>query len=326
MLPDLIPIPTDTAARYYVSGDLTARDQSWAVALLVQAVERGETGTVLLPDNRTREALGLVRRDKIVTEEARWRRLRAGIMCRRKPPTVTFATSGDGSEYPVRHNLDDMLAVTIDEDLARAFDPGRHGDLVYLPLRILQRAECRYTLTMMMRVLAWSAGEVNRRWVVRDDAGKLKLRVPMADLRDALSTPAAMKPVAFAEVLETVCREITELTDYSVTAVPRKAHTGRIRDIEIDVIVPDVDALVAEAEAMGPGRPKKRWRPKDRPSRRAPAEPVAVSKSALDAAVPLSVKRPDTQDFTRKTSNAIDPPDGKLDPSGIGFRNREIEF
>lgn len=332
MLPDLIPIPVTTAARFSVSGDLTARDQSWALALLIQAIEVGETGTVSLPDNRTREALALTRRDKIVTETARWRRLRDGTMCGLRTPSVEWATAPDGSAYPLRHNLEDRLAVMIDEDLAEAFDPDLTDDVVYLPVRILQHAECRYTVTMMMRLLAWAGGQVDRRWVVRQAGGLLRLRIPVGDLRDALSTPANMKPGAFAEVLETVCREISSLTDYVVAATPKVAHTGRIRDVEIDVLVPDVASMIAEIEDLGRAEHKPRWRPKDRPARRRapeaarPATPVTVSTAALDVAAPLSVKRPPKLEKPADRSTFTRSEDGILDPFGVGSRDTEIEF
>lgn len=128
----------------------------------------------------------------------------------------------------------------------------------------------------------------------------MKLRIPLEESYAALDLPRSLTPSkVVSRVLEPACDEITSLTEYELQMTPRIARTtGRIRDIEVTIIVPDMEAAVAEMEAVE--KPAGPWRRKDRPSRRpaperkAPAAPVHVSKAALDAVAPHSVKRPKT--------------------------------
>ena len=331
MLPELIPIPAQTAAEFTVRGDCTGRDIAWALVLLMQAVGKGESGEVLIPDNRTRELLGLTRRDKIATETARWERLRDLRINGRPVPTVRFERIGGQGEWPMRHqSLDGELAVVVDEDLADQFTD-RNDDVVWLPLRLLQLSDSRYTVPAFMRMLAWSIGDYPRAWRVQDTARRVKLRIPLDYLVEALGVPASLRPhQVLARVLQPAADEITSATDYEVTMLPRIApSSGRIRDIEVTIYVPDVEAAV---ESMGdPAMREGTWRRKDRPGRRtervAPATPVPVSRAALDAAVPLSVVRArETGEKSREGSNAIDPPGSSSKPLAYGEREIPIEW
>lgn len=94
--------------------------------------------------------------------------------------------------------------------------------------------------------------------------------------------------------LQQVAGEVTGFTDYELIMTPRLASsTGRIRDIEVTIHVPDVEAAVEAMDAADGdvgGRRRRRQRRYPAPATR-PATPVLVSRAALDAAVPLSVVR-----------------------------------
>lgn len=332
MLPELIPIPSEAASEFVVRGDCTGRDIAWSLVLLMQAVGKGEAGEVMLPDNRTRELLGLTRRDKIATETARWERLRDLRINGRPSPTVMFESIGGHGEWPLRHqSLDGELTIVVDQHLADRFTD-RNGDVVYLPLRLLQLAGGRYTVPLFMRMLSWTIGDYPRAWRVQDTAKKVKLRLPLDYLRNMLDVPASLRPhQVVSRVLDPAAEEITLATDYEVSIVPRiAASSGRIRDIEITIHVPDVERAIEAMEdtVMRDGP----WRRKDRPSRSRPerfvaATPVPVSRAALDAAVPLSVVRaPDSAEKTSDQSNSNHSPGSSVRDRTYGERETKIEW
>ncbi len=296
MLPELIPIPASAAAEFRVEGTCTGRDISWSLALLLQAVERGEAGEILISDEKTRDALFIKRSDAIERENQRWERLRHLRICGRPAPCVPFETMGGQGEWARRHKTPEgEITVEVDQDLVDLFTD-RSGDVVYLPRRLLELGDSRYTVPMMMRVLAWSVGDYPRSWKVVDTARRVKIRVPLQHIVDALDLPVSMKPSqVVGRVLAQVSEEITTFTDYEVTMTPRLApSTGRIRDIEVSIHVPDVEAAVEamiQADIVA-GQPRTRKPRRYVGGANRPATPVAVSRAALDAAVPLSVVRP----------------------------------
>lgn len=331
MLPELIPIPAQTAAEFKVEGTCTGRDIAWALALLMQSVDRGEAGEVLISDERTREALFIKRSDTIERENGRWARLYHLTICGRPAPCVPFETMGGQGAWPRRHKTAaGEISVIVDQDLVDAFTD-RSGDVVFLPRRLLELADSRYTVPMMMRVLAWSVGDYPRAWKVVDTARKVKIRVPLQVIIEALDLPASMKPSQIAgRVLSQVADEITSFTDYEVTLTPRVApSTGRIRDIEVTIHVPDVEATLDAIETAGGelgGRRKRKPRGYPMPATR-PATPVPVSRAALDAAVPLSVvPAPDILEKMGDSSNSTVSPGPSSTAVEYGLRQNVIEW
>lgn len=291
IVPEQLPIAAALAAQFHVEGDVTARDLSYALMFLREAAELGEGGEVMLHDNATRHALALSRRDRIEVEEARWSRLRSCTIHGLPAPVIRYATRPDGTEYPWRHKDGDLRPMIIDEDLLRAY-VGDGDDMVFLPLRLLQHAESRFSIILMMRVLAWAQGDYPKKSLVRRNGKSLTLKFGMAEWSTITGAPALNQRLV-DEYLVRAATEISDLTEWQVTIRPRVAHTGRIRDIEIVIVDPvddpAYDDRTIEARSTS-------WRPASRPSRKlkkvpavqAPATPVTVSKAALDNAVPLS--------------------------------------
>lgn len=331
MLPSLIPIPAAAAASFRVQGSCTGRDLSWALALLMAAVDCGDSGEVLISEEAIRQSLFIKRSDAIVRENERWTRLRDLRIKGRPAPCVPFESIGGQGEWPRRHkDADGNITVLIDEDLAERFTD-TEGDVVYLPRRLLELADSRYTVPMMMHVLAWSAGDYPRSWKVTDTSRRVRIHVPLDHLIDVLDLPASMKPSqVVSRVLSRAAAEISAFTDYEVEMAPRIAQSsGRIRDIEVTIHVPDVEAALVEQETAGEilGQVRKR-KPRPRPTELSrPTKPVTVSRSALDAAVPLSVVK--VQQSNGKTpiaSNSNHAPGSSFKPVVHGVREDEIEW
>jgi hypothetical protein len=298
IVPEQLPIAAAFASAFQVEGEVTARDLSYALMFMREAAELGESGEVMLHDNATRHALALSRRDRVEVEEARWSRLRSCTINSMPAPVIRYATRPDGTEYPWRHKAGDLRPIVINEDLLEAY-VGDGDDVVFFPLRLLQHAESRFSIILMMRVLAWAQGDYPKKALVRRNGASLTLKFGMAEWSAITGAPALNQRLV-DEYLMRAATEISDLTDWQVTIRPRVAYTGRIRDKEIMIVDPvndpaDDDRAI-EAKSVA-------WRPASRPSRkqkkitaRVPsATPVAVSRTALDAAVPLSRLSPDRQ-------------------------------
>ena len=114
---------------------------------------------------------------------------------------------------------------------------------------------------MMLRTLAWGAGEYDRRWVRRNRPGDdvMVLRLPVDEMRIEIGADPAVPPVdLMRREIEPAIREITTVTDLSLEAMAIKAPSmkkggGRVRwiDIQVDKIEPK---RIPDAP-VGPVRP-----------------------------------------------------------------------
>jgi hypothetical protein len=215
-------------------------------------------------------------------------------------PVIKHAMRPDGTLYAWRHKDGDLRPMMIDQDLLDAYR-GDGDDVVYFPLRLLQHAESRFSVILMMRILGWAIGDYDKRNRIRRDGTSLTLRFSVPEWLEIVGdTGRTWNKRLVDAILTPAAEEITSFTDWQVKIRPRVAHTGRIRDIEI-VIVDPVDDPAFDDRAIEARSTS--WRPASRPSRehkKAPAQagsaiPVTVSKTALDNAVPLSRLSPDSQ-------------------------------
>ena len=143
-----------------------------------------------------------------------------------------------------------------------------------------------------------SQGDYPKKALVRRSGSSLTLKFGMAE-GSSIAGALALNQRLVDEYLVRAATEISDLTDWQVSIRHRFAHTGRIRDIEIVIVDPmddpAVDDRVIEARSVA-------WRPcrghhrsGGRRQSLASATPVAVSKAALDHAVPLSRLSSDRQ-------------------------------
>lgn len=289
-----IPVSAEFASSFSIEGEVTARDLSVACLFLHQAAVLGEAGDVMLRDNGTRHALALTRRDRIHVEEARWRRLRDCRIAGLPAPTLKFGRRPDGSEYPWRHNADDRFPVMIDPDLIDLWTGD--GGVVYLPLRLLQLAESRFSIIILMKAMTWAQGDFPRKSLVRRKGPSITLRFGLEELAGMIGSKNAWNRRLVDQYLIPAAEEISELTDWQITIRPVVAHTGRIRAVDIVIVDPVEDPALDERMIEVTGRDS--IRKVKRPAMQkmaASASPVTVSKVALDNAVPLSRLSPDRQ-------------------------------
>jgi hypothetical protein len=279
IVPEQLPIASEFASAFHVEGEVSARDLSYAILFLREAAELDQAGEVMLHDNATRHALALSRRDRVDVEEARWARLGGCRINGMPAPVIKHALRPDGTPYAWRHKHGDLRPMMIDEDLLDAYR-GDGDDIVYFPLRLLQHAESRFTVILMMRILGWAIGDYDKRNKVRRDGTSVTLRFSIAEWLEIVGdTGRTWNKRLVDAILNPAAQEITIFTDWQVTIRPRVAHTGRIRDIEI-VIVDPIDDPAYDDRAIEARSTS--WRPASRPSRKQKKMPAAV-----DSATPI---------------------------------------
>jgi hypothetical protein len=251
LLPSMLPVPLGVAQSMSFTGDLVAADYGWALAAVYLAgfVEPKEKGyhTYVLPDNGMRAALGLDYRDTLTNHVRRHQRLRAAKLGTIALPHYKFELEGTPNEF-VSNSLGAKGTSTRDWTIHPAAVEmwRRASHFVYIPLKLLQRTDCKYSVPLFLRMLAWNTGGAEARTCLhKRDGDKLIMRLPMSEL-GFLNTPKSMRPSAIIDALQVAAAEIAENTDWSVVITPRIVRTkaapaGRIRDIEIHVYVPELE-------------------------------------------------------------------------------------
>lgn len=265
-----LEIPVSTAAEFMVHGQATARDISYLVTVTALAAMDSpidQAGlTYRLSDNGLRQLLGRIRRSRMEVEEARFDRLAELTVTVPqeydpvRAANVPYQRLSTGQITPIRSTgKSGKLMWEVPPELVDAFR-SEGEETVQLPMRLLQFAQSRYTVIGMLRILAWLAGDVDRRWVHKRGADRLTLRIPIAEFYETMGLPELIKPSrVVTDVAQVLAEEISELTDYAVEATGRMIQTktsrrGRLRDVEIFIASP--------APAVGHG-----WKAPDRPSK-----------------------------------------------------------
>jgi hypothetical protein len=132
----------------------------------------------------------------------------------------------------------------VDERIRTAFriEPG--DTVLELPTAILARAKSRYTLTMVLRVLAWGSGYHPSKRLRWQKPGHRVLRIPLAELRVDLGIEADVKPNdVMRKIVGPAIAEIHQLTDLGVDVAvwhgPSLTRGKQGRLMGIDIVVPE---------------------------------------------------------------------------------------
>lgn len=234
--------------------DLSARDRALLLCVCAMAptavVE--DDGPVRIPDLPLRKSLGMrTRRDE--WEDARFDRFARS--------TIKADGVLEGDDVPVptmtkgwrRRTVSGCHLWDVDDRIRTAFaiEPG--DTIVEIPMDILAGARSRYTLTMLMRVLAWGTGYHPGGWLRRKKDDHRVLRIPLDELRRELGIGDDVKPAdLMRKVILPALSEIRQFTDYPVDVMPwhgpslRPGKTGRM--VGIDILVPVNGRVVPEPE------------------------------------------------------------------------------
>lgn len=253
MLDEILEIPLITAATLTFDGTLTARDQSLLLAASWLAGRDGvHDGTIRIHDLKLRQALGNVRRLDESREFARYDRLERATL--RTDERVEDLM--DGADAPVvtkgmrRRTIGGAFEWTIDPAIERAFKIEDGDEVVGVPLQVLIQSRCRYTLPLLLRVMAWGAGEYPRKWLRRQTPRSLVLRIPVDALKTELGIPKDTKSSDILRyVLDPAQTEIISGADLAIDFEPVKApsiRAGGGKVIAFDLMMPKVPAQIAK--------------------------------------------------------------------------------
>ncbi len=293
MLPATLDIVDTLAASLAFDGSLTARDRSLLFAVSWYAGQHPpEPGTdTMVPDLPLRRALGDMRRPDEVKEFARYQRLEHATM----KTDETLPDLADGALVPTVPG--DMRRITIGGKRAWIVEPGivrsfqlLPGDsVVGVPLAVLAKARSRYTLPLLLRLLAWGSGAYPKKWFRREREGFFVLRIPIADMRTAIGSDPGVYPVDVMrkEILPAVdeLRAYADLQlDIEAVHAPslRRKNGGRVMSFDLllpkiarrVVAMPERTAPTAEIIAF-PTRGFTPFKPRPLPTVAAAPKPVA---------------------------------------------------
>lgn len=186
--PDHIQIPVVTAAGLRFEGNLTARDQSILLLVGWYAAMNGvdEQGLVDVPDLEMRHALGGLKTMKSDRSDGYYARLgNAAIRSDERLPALA-----DGVPAPTvtpgmrRVTINRHHRWQVDQALVDAFRLREGEPVVSVPMAILAGARSRFTLTLLLRALAWQAGDVDKHWILRRRSKSIEYKLSLDDLRD----------------------------------------------------------------------------------------------------------------------------------------------
>lgn len=252
MLPDRLTLPLNFARAARFVGDLSARDQSYALAvgwLAAQRNPRDDDQPILVANNGLRHALGRSRRDNIDVEEQRLERLDAGEIetphGRIGLPNLRYrgGLPVDGDTQQTWH-LDSRLPFSMRVGIFTE-------EVVELPTSLLQHARHKETLTVMLRLLAWIEGHHDKKWLVEREDRFRVFRIAPEDLVLELGLMGRTFPSHLIErILEPAASEISEHTGYEMgvhairTAYrSRNGRTGKVKFVEIRVAIPELEKI-----------------------------------------------------------------------------------
>lgn len=217
--PDHIQIPAVTAAGLRFEGDLTARDQSILLLVGWYAAMHGndDQGLVDVPDLAMRQALGGLKTMKSDRSDGYYARLtRAAIRSDERLPGME-----DGVPAPVvapgmrRVTINRHHRWQVDQALVDAFRL-REGEIVVsVPMAVLAGARSRFTLTLLLRALAWQTGDVDRHWIFRKRAKATEYKLGLDDLRDLFGVDCSAADIE-RHALGPAVGEIDHFTDVAI--------------------------------------------------------------------------------------------------------------
>jgi len=240
MLPNTLDITTTLSDSLTFDGSLTARDRALLFAVSWYASRNppqdgGEE--VYVPDLAMRRVLGDMRRPDERWEIARYVRLEhAQMRTDESMPDmsegVLVPTVPQGSR---RVTVAGQRQWLVDERIRRSFAVEPGDVVVGVPVTVLAKARSRYTLPLLLRLLAWGGGGYPRKWLRRQTDTTIVLRVPIAEMRAAIGSDPGVYAVDFLRrEIQPAIDEIRMLTDLAVDVAPvnapslRKPKAGRV--------------------------------------------------------------------------------------------------
>ena len=251
MLPATLDITDTLAESLTFEAALTALDRALLFAVSWHAARNppadgGEECYV--PDLPLRRDLGDMRRPDERWEVARYVRLEHAIM----RTDESLPDMSDGVLVPTVPQGSRRVTVAgqrqwlVDERIRRSFETLPGDAVVGVPVSVLAKARSRYTLPLLLRLLAWGAGAYPKKWFRRErDDGFIVLRIPIAEMRAAIGSDPETYPVDVMR--KEILPAIDELRTYAdleidIEAVHapslRKKRGGRV--MFYDLLVPKV--------------------------------------------------------------------------------------
>lgn len=217
--PAHIEVPVVTAAGLSFDGDVTARDQSILLLVGWYAALHGtdDDGFVDVPDLEMRQALGGLKTLKADRVDGYYARLgQASIRTDERLPDMA-----DGVPAPVVPS--GMRRVTIrgshrwqvDRAIVESFKLREGEPVVRIPMAVLAGARCRYTLPLLLRALAWQAGDVERHWILRRRTKAVEYKLSLADMQDLMGVDYSAAALE-RHVLAPAVLEIDHFTDVAM--------------------------------------------------------------------------------------------------------------
>lgn len=251
MLPETLDIVDTLAASIVFDPSLTARDRSLMFAVSWYAGQHPPAAgqDTMVPDLPLRRDLGNLRRSDEAKEFGRYRRLEHATL----RTDETLPDMMDGVLAPTvrsgmrRITIGGKRAWIVEPEIVRSFQPQPGDVVVGVPLEVLARARSRYTLALVLRLLAWGSGNHPPRWLRRDRGDHLLLRIPLDALRAELGAEATGAREFLRSDLQPAIDEIHQLTDLVVDVASYHAPSirkpqGRI--LGFDVVVGKVERRV----------------------------------------------------------------------------------
>jgi hypothetical protein len=221
--PDRIQIPVVTAAGLNFEGDLTARDQSILLLVGWYAALNGtdENGMIDVPDLEMRQALGGLKTRRSDRDDQYHARLgNAAIRTDERLPDLA-----DGVPAPVvtpgmrRVTVRGAHRWQVDEALVEGFRLREGEPVVEIPMNLLAQARCRFTLPLLLRALAWQAGDVERHWIHRRRTKAVEYKLSLSDVQDLMGVDYAAAALE-RTVLAPAILEIDRFTDLAIEYMP----------------------------------------------------------------------------------------------------------
>ena len=285
MLPDTLEIADTLAATLRFDATLTARDRSLLFAVSWYAarspgVEGGDRCYV--PDLPLRRDLGDMRRPDAIREQSRYDRLEDATM----RTDETLPDLMDGAFVPIvpagsrRVIIADGMVWETDERIRRTFQTAPGDAAVGVPLSILAKSRCRYTLPLVLRLLAWGSGYHPSKWRRRSNAAGVVLRIPVSTLQDELGVGGLAPSELLRRELLPAIEEIRAFSDLVVDIEP--VHAPSLRRPQGRVMAFDI--LVGPVE--------KRVIPMPAPVYETPGDVVPFSPRTFGAFRPRSITPP----------------------------------
>jgi hypothetical protein len=256
MLPDHLFIADTVAASLVFDPALTARDRAIMLAVSWYAGQHppadGEE-EVMVPELGFRRALGDMRRPDAGKEFARYARLEHATL--RGDETVPDLNEGvlvpTVAAKDRRRTQKGNRPWLLEPGIVRTFTPEPGDVTVGVPLVILQRARSRYTLQLLLHLLAWGSGNHPAGWLRRRTFGHRVLRVPLKAILADLGIDPKKKPAdVIRNDLLPAIDEIRQLMDLEIDlqvwyAPSIRQPRGRV--MGFDILVGDVDVKIVPA-------------------------------------------------------------------------------